>query len=168
MLAQTCADKILDFPGKIFAVPIGNDESFDYLAAERIGNPNRRRLAYIRVFEHGVFDLDRAHRPAGRDDHIVRATRMVEVAVFVDTTEILSWKPRAAAPHFKFAEDAGWAWRASWALHLDPPPRDRLAKRAGLDDEVLGPWIIDQDHPDLRGAVHATHWRAEGRLSEGE
>src|SRR5690606_10631260 len=112
-------------------------------------------------------DLDRAHGPAGGDDHIVGPAVMVEIAVLVGVAAVLGREPLAVAPDLDLTGDARRTGRAVGRLHLDATAGDGLAERAGLHRQVLGARIAREDHADLGRAVHAARRHAEGLLDEG-
>src|SRR5690606_21172351 len=132
----------------------------------RVRHADRGGLPYVGMLEDGVLDLDRADRPAGRDDHVVGAAAVPEVAVLVDAAQVLGRQPVAAAPELELAGHAGRAGLAFGVLHLHAHAWDGLAERAALDREIRGARVVDEAHADLGGAVHAAHRLAEGRLDE--
>src|SRR5690606_27876617 len=60
---------------------LGDDERLDDLAAQFVGYADGGRLEDVGVFKNGVFDFDGAHGPACRNNDVVGATGMVEIAV---------------------------------------------------------------------------------------
>ena len=58
---------------RVVARAIGDDERLHHLAAQRVGHADRADLAHVGMLQDRVLDLDRAHRPAGRDDDVVGA-----------------------------------------------------------------------------------------------
>src|SRR3546814_103460 len=132
VLAEPAAHQVLDFFNEGFAAwPPGYNEGLDDLAAQRIGHTYRGGFAHIRMFQDGVFDLDRAHGPARRNDHIIGAAGMVEIAVAVDAAQVFRGHPDATAPDFPFAGDARCAGLARYNLDLHNTPRHGLTTRPG-------------------------------------
>src|SRR3546814_7215074 len=79
MLAQALAREVLELVDiRIVRGARGNDESLRDLAANRIGNTDHGGLLHVRMLEQRCLDLDRAHRPAGGDDHVVGAAAVIE------------------------------------------------------------------------------------------
>src|SRR5690606_20346363 len=88
---------------------------------------------------------------------------MVEVAVFVDATQVFGGHPLVATHDLHFAHDIGRAGLAFGVLHFDDAARYGLAQRTVLDREVGGAGIRHQDDADFGGAIHA----ADGGLEQG-
>src|SRR5205809_1872085 len=96
VLAEALAHEVLDLLSeRLVARAVGDDEGLHDLAAQRIGHADRADLAHVGMLQNGVLDLDRAHRPAGRDDDVVGAAAVEEVAVLVGAAEILGCDPAA-------------------------------------------------------------------------
>ena len=102
VLAEPRAHEILDARWRRPSSPrpVGHDERLHHLAAQRVGHADRRGLAHVGMLQQRVLDLDRAHRPAGGDDHVVGAAGVEEVAVRVDAAEVLGRRTmrRGATP----------------------------------------------------------------------
>src|SRR3984957_4584465 len=98
VLTEPGADEVLDLcRERRIGRTVGHDERLYYLPARRIRHADHRGLAHGGMLKQRVLHLDRADRPARRDDDVVRASRAVEVAVLVDAPAILGWKPRVAS-----------------------------------------------------------------------
>src|SRR5690606_6219685 len=157
-----------NFGGEVVAAGTGADhESLDDLSAQGIGYANDGRFLDIGVFEQGVFDFHRAHGPACRNNDVVCAPGMIEVAVFVDAAQVFGGHPFIAAHDFHFAHDVGRARPALGVLYFDDAARYGFAQRAVLDREVGGAGVGHQDHTDFGGAVHAADGGVEQGLDEG-
>ena len=168
MLAEPLPHEILDLAGQgVVTRAIGDDEGLHDLPAQWIRHADGGGFAHRRMLQDGILDLDRAHRPAGRDDDIVGAAAVIEVAVLVRPAEILGRDPAVAPPDLELARDAGRARFAGRIVDLDLAARDGLAQRSRLDHKIFRARIADQDHADLGGAVHAARRMAECRLDEG-
>ena len=130
-------------------------EGFHHLPAERVGNPDDRDFAHFRMPEQGVLDLHRAHRPAGRDDDIVRPPRVEEPAVLVGAAKVLGRKPSVAPTDDDLSRGPGRGHHSARIAdrHLDA--RHRLAEASRLHGKVGRARIAPEDHPDLRRPVHA-------------
>ena len=69
MLGEFFAGEGLEFLHQcVAAVAIGDDECLHHLPPLRVGHADDGAFQHHGMFEQRVFDLDRAHRPAGRDD----------------------------------------------------------------------------------------------------
>ena len=73
-----------------------HDERLDHAAAALVGRGDRRRLLDRRVLEAGRLDLERPDPVAGRDDHVVGAALVPDVAVLVEARRVLGVEPVAA------------------------------------------------------------------------
>ena len=168
MLAEPLAHEILDLAAKASSpVRSATTKAFTTWPRSGVGHADGRRFAHLGMLQDRVLDLDGAHRPAGRDDDVVGAAAVIEVALLVGAPEILGGDPagRAATPSARPSRRAGSGLPLA-ILHLDRAARDGLAERAGLDDEIRGARIAHQDHADLGGAVHAAGRPAERLLDE--
>ena len=148
----------------VAALPAAHEKRLDDLAAQLVGHADHGGLLHIGVHEQHVLDLDGAHGPARRDDHVVGATTVVEVAVLVGAAQVLGGNPFALALHHELAGLARWADAAFGVMHFDPRARHGLAERAALDRKVQRAWIAHQHHADLGRAIHAADFEAEDLL----
>src|SRR5947208_15894433 len=73
-----------------------NDKRLDEMAAPLVGRGDRRRFAHSRVLDARRLDLEGPDPVAGRDDHVVGAPRVPEVAVGVLLGGVLGVEPLAA------------------------------------------------------------------------
>ena len=124
MLAQPVAREVLHLVDEVVAGrAVGDDERLDDLPAQCIGHADHGRFDDIGMLEHRVLDLDRAHRPAGGDDHVVGAAAVIEVAVLVDLGRDPWWSPsrRGATASARRSRPARRAFRRR--LHLDSQRR---------------------------------------------
>src|SRR5215216_2636935 len=129
VVAKPLAHEILDLlPESLVTRPVGDDEGLHHLPAQRVGHADGSSLADLAVLQDRVLDLDGAHGPAGRDDDIVGAAGMIEVAVLVGAAEILGRDPLAAPPDFQFADDACRTDLPRRVLDLDAAAGDWLAQ----------------------------------------
>ena len=90
------------------------------LAAPLVGHADHRGLAHLGMGEQRLLDLERAERPARRDDDVVRAAAVVDVALGVHPAAVLHEKPLALAPD---GDLAGLAGRHAAGASPRPPPR---------------------------------------------
>src|SRR5690606_11675147 len=156
VLAQLRAYAVLDFADKgLVAWPACDYKGLHDLAAHGVGHADGGGLCHVGVFQNGVFDLDGAHGPAGRDNHVIGTAAMPEVAVFIRASQVFGGHPFAAPPNLQFARHAGRAGGAAGILHLRAQARHRLAQRTRLDLEVQRAGVADQAHADFGSAVHA-------------
>src|SRR5215472_13249227 len=103
-----------------------------------------------------MLNLDRAHGPSGRNDHVIGASIMVEISVLIGMAEVLCRKPFATPPHFDFPDLSSFARLAITVVNFDTHAWNGLAERTRLYNEVFGSRIVDEDHPHLGGSIHAT------------
>ena len=98
VLTQSVAREVFQLIDIFFAGrTVGNDERFCDLPAGCVRHPDDSRFPDVRMLEQCVLDLDRTHRPTGRDDHVVPAADEPEVAVVVAACAIARQIPLAAA-----------------------------------------------------------------------
>src|SRR5262249_12604591 len=126
-----------------------HDESLGHHAALRIGNADDRTFGDRRMGEERVLDLYSRYIVAGRNDHVVGARLIPEIAVlvldegvtgdvpaFLDIVVLTRIVEIAAADGAFDGETARRAARNVPALLIDdlrPIARDRQAGRAGAD-----------------------------------
>ena len=146
---------------------LGDDEGLDDLAAQRVGHADGGGFAHVGMLQHRVLDLDRAHRPAGRDDDVVGAAAVVEVAVVVGAAEVLGGDPAVAPPDLDLAGHAGRAGLAVGSCTSMRPPGIGLPSEPGFTAKSARAGIAHEDHADLGGAVHAAQRAGRSRLGEG-
>src|SRR5688500_2884062 len=165
VLAEPSFHELLKLAREARAGPRRHHAGLWDLPAQRIGDRDDGRLADIRMREQRLFDLERAHRPAGGDDDVVGASGVKEVAVRVNASAVLHAEPLTAPPDGNLAELAG-GHRPRAVDHRHLPPRRRLAARAATDLEALEHAIAGDDAAELRAAVHAARGNSEGPLDE--
>ncbi|MDT4855268.1 hypothetical protein FQZ97_896130 [compost metagenome] len=167
VLAQLVAHQVLDLFGEGLGLgPGAHDKSLDHLSTHGVGHADGGRFQHVGMHQDHVFDLDRAHGPAGRDDHVVGPTTVVEVALAVDAPQVLGRYPLATALHHELPRGPDRAQVAVGVVHLHPRAGHGLAQRTALDAEVRRARVADQHHADLGGAVHAADLQAEGLVHE--
>src|SRR5215470_8756110 len=167
VLGQTRARPLLQLAREgVVAAPRAHHEGLHHQAPQRVGYADDRGLAHVRVLEQCALHFHRADRPARRDDHVVGAAAVVEVALRVGPAAILGGKPSVAPLHLYLARLVGSAARAVGTLHLHLHAGHRLAERARLHSKIERARVGGEDDADLGGAVHAAHWSTEGGLRE--
>src|SRR5690606_1705379 len=142
----------------------GDDDGLDDLPAVRVGDADDRRLGHVRGAHQHLLHLDGGDVVAGRDDHVVGAGPVPEVAVGVAHVGVAGDVPAAAhvdrlplvvevaaADRAAHREPAGGAVGhrpAVVAEHLCGEPGDGAAGGAGADVLVGGG---DEDVQHLGG-----------------
>ena len=142
-----------------------HDERLDDLAAHRVGHADHRAFGDRLVLEQRVLDLGTGDVVAARDDHVVGARLVVEVAVLVDQIGVAGQVP--AVPHIVALALVGEVAAAGRPAHREPAglarrqrphlvvdhhrliARDRPAGGAGPDRIARG---RDEDVQHLGGA----------------
>ena len=127
------------FDKRIVTLARGDDECLDDLATQRVGNADRRGFLHLRVLQDRVLDFDRAHRPAGGDDHVVGATCVIKIAVLVDAAEVLGGNPGVTAPHLQLADNAGRARLPFGSCTSTLPPGIGLPSEPGFTVKSSAP-----------------------------
>src|SRR5919109_803846 len=140
VLAEPRLHELLKLPCESRAHPGRHHASLRNLAAQGIGDADDGRLPHVGMREERLLDLERAHRPAGGDDHVVRASRMKEIAVGVDTSAVLDAEPVPATSDRDLAELAR-RHRPLVVDHGHFPARGRLAESATAHLKPLEPRI---------------------------
>jgi hypothetical protein len=165
--AEACLDEVLDLGREGGVAPIGHEVGAGNLAAHGIRDSDHRGFPDVRVREQRILDLDRAHRPAGRDDGVVGASAVMKIAVRVDMSAVFDLEPARPAFHRDLPIDVGRADRYTGVVQDgDVPSGCRLAERARTDGVAGEAGVVDEDHPDLRAAVHAARCHPQGTLDE--
>src|SRR5205085_6585834 len=96
---QALADEGLDLGRELVGGRVttsGDDERLDDIAAELVGRRDRGRFLDARMLEADGLDLERADAVARRDDHVVGAALVPDVAVLVLSRRVLRVEPVAA------------------------------------------------------------------------
>ncbi len=170
MLAQAITHKGLDVRRRWSASAAcpgaGTMKAFTTKPRNASGTPMTATAWTAGCPRNGLLDLDRAHGPAGRYDHVIRTAGVVEIPVRIDATAILCREPGIVTAHLDLAKLPWRAARAVRSLHLDLDAGNRAAERAFLDREVGGTRVIGQNDADLGRPVHAAQRRAERILDE--
>src|SRR5207245_5740909 len=125
------AHPLLELAGERRPGTLRNDEGLRDLAAQLVRRRDDRGLADVRVAQERVLDLDRAHRPARRDDHVVGAALVVEVTLLVHPPAVLHEEPAVLASDGNLAHGAGWESIAA------PVHNRRLQSGAGPEERAL-------------------------------
>ena len=155
MAAQPRLDELLDLARHVGAAAIRHDEGLRHEPALLVGDADHRRLAHVAMLEQHVLDLDGAHRPPSRDDHIVRAASVMEVPVAVHEAVVLDEEPSVLAPHGDLT-DLSRRERSSLVVDdCDLPAGNGLSQRALPDLVIREARIVGDDHADFGAAVHA-------------
>src|SRR5581483_10785154 len=132
VLAQSLAREVLQFIDKLIARrAAADDERFGYLATCCIRYADDGCFPDILMLEQRILDLNRAHGPTGRDDHIVSPSGMIEVTILIGLSEILRGLPLVAPPEHQLADDTGLGHGAIRFLHLQFASGHGLTQRAG-------------------------------------
>src|SRR5712691_4764302 len=97
MLAELRLHKRLDVRGRLRSRVSGDDVCLGDLPTQGVWHAHHSCLDHRWVFEQRLLDLHRAHRPASRDNDIVRATLMVEIPCLVAVPTIFNVEPLALA-----------------------------------------------------------------------
>src|SRR6266581_3711092 len=103
--------------------------------------------------EQRLLDLHGAHRPASRNDDIVRPAFVVEIALGVAVPPVFDVEPLALALNRNVAALVGWQDLASAVDNGDVPAGGGLAEGGGFDGVPLQTREIDDQHADFRGPV---------------
>src|SRR6266851_8322035 len=107
------------------------------------------------MLKQRLLDLHGAHRPASRNDDIVRTAFVVEIALGVAVPPVFDGEPLALALHRNVAALVGWQDPTSAVDNGHLPAGGGLAEGGGFDGVPLQTREIDNQHADFRATVHA-------------
>src|SRR5262249_19658556 len=107
-------------------------------------------------------------RPARRNDNIVRAAFVIEIALSVAVPTVLDIEPLALTLHGNVAALEGWQDPASAVDNGHLPAGGGLAEGGGFDSVARETREIDDQHADFRGPIHAARRHSKRLLDIGK
>src|SRR3989441_138453 len=137
MLTELRLHKCLDVRFRVRGGSRGDDIGLDDLAAQGVRHPDHCCFHDQGMCEQRLLDLHGAHRPASRNDDIVRTAFVVEIALGVAVPPVFDGEPLALALHRNAAALVGWQDPASAVDNGDVPAGGGFAEGSRFDGVSL-------------------------------